>query len=385
MWTQTATAETSIPLETVKGLRPYATVAVAYDSNPLRRAEEEAVIVRDLYGGESDVYATLEGGFSTVLDFSRQRLLIGGRIYRVSYDRFDQFDHTGGDARLLWKWVRGSLWEGDFGYTYVRKQRDFANESVPTNDMLDRNRVYATVNRWLTTRWRIGGLANLATTSFDVSRDLNQTVVGAGAKLEYVSSAGSVFGINALYSNGQYWNLAERDYTQMSIGPAAEWKPSAKTEVEANIAYEAMTHDQQPERDFDGLVGRVAATWTPTGKTSVAGAISREFSNLQDESANFAIIDGVSIESAWNITSKTTMRALVSFQRQDYQTFQGDSRLVASDDRVEDIASLGLWFDWQLRSNVSVSLGYTTGSRESTRVLRDYDFQSVQIAFTLGL
>jgi len=384
-WQHPVLAEGAVPLETVKGLHPYATVAVAYDSNLLRRPHAELVILRDLYGGESDIYATLEAGFATAIDYSRQQVVIGGRVYHVSYDRFNQLDHTGGDARILWNWVRGSLWEGDLGYTFVRKQRDFANEVIPTNDMLDRNRAYATAKRWITTRWRLGGQAEVVATSFDKSEDLNRTLLGVGAMLDYVSAAGSVIGINAVYSDGQYWNQPDRDYTQASIGPSGEWSPTLKTHVKGNIAYETFKHDERPERDFDGLVGRVKATWRVTGKTSVATTLSRAYSNLEDESANFAIVDSLSFEPAWNITSKTTLRALASFQRQDYQSLQSANIASELDARVDDIISLGLWVDWQLRSNVSVSLGYAAGSRESTHELKEYDFQNVQAIFTIGL
>jgi hypothetical protein len=408
-----ALAETAVPLTTLKGLHPYATVAVAYDTNPLRRSDNSgealqaladsyalsipellsdpklkdnvALLSSDLYEPESDVYTTIEAGFSTEFNLSRQQFLVNGRIYQVLYDRLDEFNYVGGDAQALWKWVQGSLWEGEIGYRFLRKQRDFANENIPTNDMLDRNTFSATANRWLTPRWRLGGAASVAATSFDESEDLNQTIFGVGANLDYVTLAGSIFGVESLFAKGTYPNDSERDYVQISIGPTANWKPTTKTRIKANLAYETLTHDEQPERDFDGLVGRIRATWQATGKTSVAFVLWREFSNLNEESANFAIIDGVGLEPSWSITSKTTLRALASFQRQAYQSFQGANIVSDVEDRVDDVTYLGVWVDWQLRSGVSLSLGYSAGSRESTRALTDYDFQNVQATITVAL
>ncbi len=389
-----------IPIETLKGLHPYATVAVAYDSNPLRRSDDASEVLVDAQanaGGElaavpsaldrpeSDVYTTLAAGFDTRIELGRQNLFLNARIYQVLYDRLDEYDNTGGDAAIRWQWVAGSLWGGDLGYTFVRRQRDFANESVPTNDMSNRNRVYATANRQLSPRWRLGGLANLATTAFDESSNLNLTLFGVGVNLDYVSLAGSIFGVETLYSEGHYWNVEDRDYAQVSIGPTAEWRPTVKTLIKGNIAYEIFKHDVFSDRDFEGLVGRLRATWQITGKTSVVALVRRDFSNLDDESANFAIVDSISVEPNWKITTKTTLRALASFQRQDYQSFQSSDLVSEGDAQVDEVTTVGIWCDWRWKTNVALSVGYTMGSRESTRLLKDYDFQNVQLALTIGL
>lgn len=403
---QPSSAEAEMPLETLKGLHPYATVAVAYDSNPLRRSDDgarslaavqsivggavAAAIPSELYQPESDVYTTLEAGFATDIGLSRQHLLLSARIYRVLYDRLNEYDNTGGNAEIRWKWVAGSLWEGDLGYQFLRKQRDFANQSVPTNDMLDRNTVYATLSRWLTPRWRLGSLLNVAATSFDDSdfgsEGLDQTLYRLGADLDYVTKAGSVFGLAATYSEGKYWDRDTRNYAQATLGPGAEWMPTAKLKIKGHIAYKAFRHEESSEqdRDFEGLVGRIKANWQITKKTSIAGIVSRDFSNLNDESSNFAVVDTVSIEPFWQVTTKTSMRVMASFQRQDYQSFQSsaDPGLNAP---VDELTAFGLWLDWRPLTNVVASIGYTAGARESTRELKDYDFQNVQLSFSFGL
>jgi hypothetical protein len=384
-----SSAMAELPLETLKGLHPYATVAVAYDTNPLRRSDEAsrvpATVPSALYQPEAETSTTLAAGFDTQINLGRQNLFLNARIYQVLYDKLAEYDNTGGDAAIRWQWVAGSLWEGNLGYTFVRRQRDFANENVPTNDMIDRNRVYATVRRLLSPRWRLGGLANLNTTAFDENVDLNQTLFGIGVNLNYVSLAGSVFGIETRYSEGHYWNVEDRDYAQVNIGPTAEWKPTVKTLIKGNIEYETFRHEVLSERDFEGLVGRIRATWQITGKTSIDALVWRDFSNLEDESVSFAIVDGISLEPTWRISTKTTLRVLASFQRQDYQSFQTSDDVSENDSRVDDVTTVGIWWDWKWKTNVGLSLGYSLGSRESTRLLKDYDFQNVQLALTIGL
>ncbi len=244
-------AQTDQWLETVRGIHPYAAVSVATDSNLLRNP--------DFLNDDSDQYVTLEAGFDTELRLSRQRFLIDGRIYRTSYDRFGEFDHTGGDARLLWNWVAGSLWEDTLGYSYDRSMRDFTTELVPTNDMRNRNKVFGSANRWLTPRWRMGAQADWSDISFTENDFLNKDVFGLGANLDYVSKANNSLGFKVEVSSSQFTNRDDRDYNDLTLGPTADWKVTGKTRIKADLGYEARRYDDLTKRlptDSSGAFGQ---------------------------------------------------------------------------------------------------------------------------------
>ena len=97
-------AESEQWLDTLEGIHPYASLSYTDDSNLLRISDEGADIVG--IDSRSDQYVTTEAGIDTSFDLSRQRISIDGRVYHNAYDRFSQFDHTGGDAKVA---VRQSL------------------------------------------------------------------------------------------------------------------------------------------------------------------------------------------------------------------------------------------------------------------------------------
>ena len=337
------------------------------------------------FGSKSDLYYTVEAGFDTEFALSRQRFLIGGRINRYEFARFDQFDYTGGDAHANWHWVFGNLWEGEVGYTFSRKLRNFINQNVPIRDVGEWNNVFASANRWLTTRWRLGAQANWKDISFSSTDRLKKTVVGFGANLDYISRKGNSLGIDAAYALTRFDIGNDRNFYDVSIGPSADWHLTKKTRLKANVGFKARIHDVLSERDFDGIVGRIKAIWKATAKTTLRATAWRDISQLGDEIANFAVIDGVSLDITWNIAAKTSLRSLASFERRNFQgNVIGDISPTLVD-RVDKLTSVGVWLDWNARRNILFSLGFSAGNRDSTRVLRQYDFQYLQARFSIGL
>ncbi|MBK1717895.1 outer membrane beta-barrel protein [Thiocystis violacea] len=371
-------AETEVPkwVETLKDLHPQASVTATTDSNLLRNP--------DGLGDRSDRYLTLQAGFDTEFKFSRQRLLLDASVYRNDYERFSEFNHVGGDAKVLWKWVLGRLWEGEFGYSYDHKQRDFANELLPSNDMLSRHRLQASANRWLTTRWRLGARIDWADVSFSDSEELDKTILGYGANLDYVSKAGNTLSLRATYASADFKNRDDRDYDDLTLGPSVDWKLSGKTRLSASAGYKARRHDVADERDFDGFVGRVSATWKPTGKSSLKATAWRDISNLDDEIADYAVIEGISLEPRWQFMPKTSLRGLASYENRAFDGGQDDELGFETGDRRDRVRVLELGLDWEPRRYLELGLSFRDESRESNRALREYDSQSLWLTVSAG-
>ncbi|NEV62209.1 outer membrane beta-barrel protein [Thiorhodococcus minor] len=364
-------------LDGLRAIHPYAGVALTSDSNVLRNP--------DGLGDESDEILSLEAGLDTELKLSRQRLLIDGRVVHNDYDRLDALDHTAGDARLVWKWAVGRLWEGDLGYRYEHRLRDLANDLIPAKDMLDRHRVFGSANRWLTTRWRLGGEIDWTRVSASETPSLDKAINGYGLRLDYISKADNRVGLRARYATTAFDSVSERDFYDLEVGPTLDWKLTGKTRIEATAGYKARTHDSLSERDFDGFVGGLAATWRITGKTSIKAALWRDISNLDDEVADYAIVDGVRVEPAWQVMPKTRIRALASYERRDFRGI-GDGQLIAGlEDREDELRTLELGIEWRPRQRIAVNLSVGTQSRDSNRALREYDTNYARIGFSIGL
>jgi Putative beta-barrel porin 2 len=384
----TSYAQTDDWFETVKEFHPYASATITGDTNFRRISDALAATFPERFGGsKSDLYYTLEAGFDTEFTLSRQRFLIGGRINRYDFARFDQFDYTGGDAYASWNWGIGNRWEGEIGYTFNRNLRDLSNQLIPLRDVMERHHAFASANRWLSTRWRLGAQANWKDLSFTTTDQLNKTVVGFGANLDYISKRGNSLGIEATYALTRFDIdiRNDRNFYDVSVGPSADWRLTKKTRLKANIGYKARIHDVLSERDFEGLVGRIKAIWKATGKTTLRATAWRDISQLGDEIANFAIIEGVSLEITWKITAKTSLRTLTSFERRNFQGAEIDDITPTLVHRVDKVTSGGLWLDWNARRNILFSLGFRAENRDSTRTLRRYDFQYLQAHFTIGL
>lgn len=375
--TTTAGAQSADWLETAQAVHPYAAVSVTSDSNLLRNPNG--------LGDKADRYVTLEAGLDTEIHVSRQRFLIDGRILRNDYDRFSGLDHTAGDADLLWKWTVGRLWEGDLGYTYERQMRDLANELIPERDMLDRHKLYGALNRWLTPRWRLGAQLDWMKVSFSTSTFLDKTVSGSGLSIDYVSRAENVVGFETTYASTQFDSSGERDFNDFALGPTFDWQLTGKTRLKGAAGYKARRHDQLSDRDFDGFVGKLSAIWKATGKTSVKATISRDLSSLDDEIADYAIVDGIRIEPTWDVRSKTRIRALAGYERRDFQGAQLDLIDPGVANREDRVSTLELGVDWRPLRNVSLDLSVGAESRDSNRTLRKYDYQYVQLGFSVGL
>jgi len=370
-------------VDTVKGLHPYAAVTITDDSNLLRTSDAAAAALPQVLGEKSDRYLTLEAGLDTEIKASRQRFFIDGRIYQNLYDRFDQLDHVGGDAKVLWKWLYGKLWEGELGYKYIRKLRDLTNQELPAKDMLDRHKVHANAIRRLDARWRLGVGADWTDIESSIREGLAKRILGGRIALEYETKSGNTLGLEAKFADADYSNTPQRDYQTSYLGPTLDWRITPITRLSAEAGYLRRKHDSLGERDFEGLVGRLGIAWKTTDKLTVNASAWREISNLNDEIADYAEITGISLEPTWAITAKTQMRLSADYEQRD---FTGSELLApGEEERQDDVYALSLWLDWDFLRNGRLSLGYGVENRDSNRRLREYDYRFLQAKVSLGL
>lgn len=362
------------------GIHPYASAGMAWDTNLFR--VENSAEAQDQLGASSmsDRYATLGAGVKTVLAVSRQRFLINGRVYNYNYDRFTTLDHTGGEAQALWEWVRGDLWSGNLGYAFNRRLRSFAYTTDTQKDLRTENNVFGKADRWLTDRWRLGVLGNWSNIAFDESNSLDRNKQLGGIGIDYVTLLGNSVGFQSAITNADYYNKHSNDYKEYTVGPTADWQVAGKTRLRAEANYISRKYDDNSaagQEDVNGFAGRLTAIWIPGESNSIRAAVYRKITNFGDEVESYAVVHGVSIEPTWQVTSKTTLRALVDSERRDYK---GNT----SPQREDDLNSVGVWLDWKLYRNVGLSLGYTEENRTSNRANEGYDFRNMQVQLVAG-
>ncbi len=346
--------------DALKLLKPYLLGGITYESNLLLLSSD----------AQSDFYTTLGLGIGAELVLGQQTISLDGLIYRNDFDRFDYLDFEGGEADLVWDWIAGRLWSGRVGYRFDRSLRSFAFQLVPFKDIISRNRVFVEADRWVADRWRLGLEGNWTKVGFSESSVQDRTLLGGGARIDYVTSTSNSLGLRASYSNGDFQSESIADYYEFQVGPELKWRLSPKTRVQLFLGYLERDYDQGSENDYNGSVGSLSTYWQATGKTSFNLSLLRTVSALGDEIANYAVVQGVTLEPSWAIGSKTILRGLLGYQEQDFRGADLDS--LGAESRLDKVTDLELWVDWNPRSAVRLSLGVTLEERDSTRAFRDY-------------
>jgi exopolysaccharide biosynthesis operon protein EpsL len=372
---------------TLQKIHPYVATGMTWDTNLFRVEDNDQAKLLLGTRSKNDRYLTLETGFDTELAVSRQRFLLDGRIHRDKYNRFDELDYTGGDARALWKWVRGKLWSGDLGYKYRRSLRSFANQTVPKKDIREEHRVFGKADRWLTDRWRAGVLGNWSEVDFDETDTLKRSRGEGGVGIDYVTQAGNSVGFQSTYTNADFDNARSNDYSQYQLGPRMDWRPTGKTRIQAKAGYTNRSFDDNSsprgQKDYDGFTGRLTAIVSAAESRRIEASVYREISNLGDEISNYAVIHGVSLEPVWQVTGKIALRALGEYEQRDFKGDRGRSTLDL-DQREDDVYTAGIWLDWRPYRIITASIGYQAGKRDSNRDFEEYNYESVEARLTAG-
>jgi hypothetical protein len=352
---------------------PYVSVKYSYDSN-LLRLDDDAPLTVD----RSDRYATLSAGFDSDIAVSQQLFELSGVLYRSMFDSHDELDYTGANAAAIWNWTTGGLVTGKAGYTFKRSLRSFANQLTlqRIKEIRTENRFLGSVEVDLPGNWRLGASGDLADISFSAGKSLALKRNTAGATIDYVSRAGNVLGLGAKLINGDYDANTTRDFDEYTVGPALQWQLTAKTRINANVGY--TNHDvADPARlDHDDITGRVVVKIGDPKQSAVTAAAWREVSNLGDEIAEFALVQGISIEPFWQLSSRVGLHLHAGYEDRDFKGIGADA------ERQDDVFTGGALADWALSPKITLSLGVNAERRASTRVLQDYDFSEVQLQIT---
>jgi len=353
-------------------LNPYASIGYGYDSNVFRYDND----LETVPGGRSDQFVVLSAGFeSNSLQVSQQKYDLSGEINHTLFNDHDDLDYTGGKFNAIWHWVAGQTLAGDLGYRFKRALRDFANQSSldKTQDIRTEHQLLAAADIDLPGPWKTGVRGDVSDISFSENDTLDMRRTTLGANVDYVTTAGNVVGFDAEYVLGDYDINNVANFDEYTVGPTLQWKFTTRSQLEAKVGFTSRNNDSPTRADYDGITGRVTFTTAENGRYQLKAEAWRDLSNLGDEIAEYAVVDGVSIEPIWNLTEKVNLRIDASYENRDFQVDPLKS------DRKDDVAAAGAFVDWEIGRNIKLSIGIDSERRSSTRALQDYDFNRFQI------
>ncbi len=373
--------------ELARILHPYAALTVSHDDNLFRVEGDSQALALLGDTKQSDAYTTLEAGFNTQMNVSQQRYLFEGNLVRNTYNHFDGLDHTGGNFQGTWQWKHGDLWGGEIGYLYNRRIRKFENQTTtPQNDMREENKVFADVDRWVTDRWRLGVLGSWSDVSFTESPTLNRERLQGGVGLDYVSAQGNWLGIHTNYIDADFYDAPNNNFQEFQVGPEAFWQLTGKTRLRFKAGYQSREFDDNSatgQADYDGIYAQAVGILKASNRLKINASVYREVSNLADDIAEYAVVQGFRVEPVWKYTSKISLRASLGYEVRDFQG-EDPTNISVLPDREDDVTAAAVWVDWMPNRAVVLSVGYDTGKRDSNRVDEDYRYESLQLRVKAG-
>jgi len=372
----------------IKKLHPSASVSLAHDSNlfrfpdPLEPGKAPPV-------GREDQYLNLAAGLDTEFTLSQQKLILSGVAIHHAYNTYDDLDYTGGNALIDWQWSAGNSLNGNLGYEYNRQLRSFVNRDVITaanaRDLRTERSLFADVNFQLIGDWFLNLRGRQADIEFSESQALNLERVTAGVALNYVSNKKNTYGFDTLLTKGTYDNDWRKNFDEINLGPTFDIGLGSDTKLRGKVGYTKRENDDISRVDYDDYTGRITLISKSAKGNALKAAIWREVSNLGDEIATFALVQGISFEPKFRLTANTDLRLFLGYENRD---FRGNDPAIAEPelvDRVDKLFTGIIALDWRLSRSWLLTFGFDTEKRTSNREFRDFEARvlGAKVTFTL--
>lgn len=359
------------------GFRPFTSISAGYDSNVFRLDYDAPDI-----GDRDDQFLTFALGVDGNLQSGRQRFDIDGEINHSIFSNHGDLDYTGGRLEAVWHFTAGDAAKGDLRYRFRRTLRDFANENALDKviDLRNENSILADGDLNLPGSLRLNLRAGATDLTYSETETLDVRRYTAGTALEYVSASDNIVGIDAGFVHGDYPNNPNANFDEYTIGPVFEWQASPGLRVDGMLGYTNRDNDSELRADYDGITGHVNVTLDTGRVTTLTASVYRDLRNPSDETAEYAVIDGIRFAPTWTWKEGLLdLRLLAGYEQRNFEVT--DDFL----DREDEVVMAGLFLDWNPRRSITVTLGVDGEWRSSTREFQDYDFGRVQLGIIARL
>ncbi|MDB5815486.1 MAG: hypothetical protein JWN23_2603 [Rhodocyclales bacterium] len=344
-----------------------------YDSNVFRLSDDSITPATSEAGQKHDFISTttLRAGFDK--RFGRHRLFLLAAPSIVRYANFDQLNYVGGDFLADWSGLLGTTGRYGLNYEHIKVATDPADQLVPTGNRATKDQIGAdlavpTGPSWqAVTAWHADHTRNSSPTEQGGDND----GWAGDAGIRYAPVAGDNIDLRYRHSRYTYPNvipsqLADNSYKQNEVELSGNWRLSEPSQLEGRTSYVKRSHDNFAERDFSGWIGSLKYIWRPTLATSSSFRIFRDIGAVTDSSASYAKSYGISIQPAWEATSKITFGGLLEWQRRNYNGFSVVFR------PAERTAKAGLNARYAATRNWQFAFSVSDERRRSSDATRQY-------------
>lgn len=375
-------------------LRVHIGAEAAQDSNLFRVSDDTQPLLNGVATERSAVVSKLNAGVDANLELSRQQFLFNAQATQTWYQHFSFLDHLGYGGGLNWRWQAGDPWSGELGYTQDRTQASFAELQGPIEDLLTHK--YAHGSAALRIRsLRLRGLAEdiRYEHSNDTQRILDNHVVAGTVGIDFIADNDNSFGVQYKQSKGDYPNrepvdlalgvaqLVDNQYREYESSAVLGLKFGAGSRLDARVGQTERRYEDLSSRDFKGITWRVGLEHLPSAKVLLRLSGYREVQSIEELTASYAVVSGVSFMPAWTPTIKSVLQANLIYENRQ---LEGSPALVLGVELLrKDIkraARVGAGY--QPLDGLQLAVSYERGSRTSTVSTAEYDYDVTALNMT---
>jgi exopolysaccharide biosynthesis operon protein EpsL len=307
-------------------LHPFVLTSFTHDDNLLRLPDNGSD------AGYSDNYTTVQAG--VLFDRPVGRQLISGwlKASKVTFDRFDQLNYTGKDAKVDWGWVLGDHLHGNIGTTYEQTLAPFSDFHTDEQNLRVDKAAYANGTWQFHPSWQVHAGFNRDKFTYGQIADQvnNRTEDTTDGGVDYLASSNSRVGLLLRHIKGSYPQqqalggiAVDNGYTQNEIDLNVNWSFSGVTQIIFVGGRVKREHNALTARDDTGTNGRLIGVWAPTGKLRFTGMVWREFAATETTFINSALNKGESLDAGWEFTPKLSLDVMAKHEKRDFNALSG--------------------------------------------------------------
>jgi len=355
--------------------------SLAWDSNLFRRSEAQSERIRTGYVG-----------LRLDKSYRQQRWYLDVTETAYRYANFSFLDFNAFNYRGGWAWHLGPRVSGVLSAERAQALVNYGLfRDATVRNVRTAERYLANGEGELATRWHLlaGLLAEEAKYSAVFAQQPGYRASGGEAGLKYLTRADRYvsfkwIGLKADYIDRPLDPLALLDdgYRRSEAQLAASWRLSGKTALDARLAHVAYRSPHFGARDFSGNTGMLAFRWGATAKLTLDLGLVRDMAPWVDNFTSYRVEERASLGAAWELATRTTLRASVGHFRADYRNPVVPLTGAARSDTGE---AAELRAEWRVLRNVLFNAGWQHYRQDSNDPLSRFAGRIVTLGGSLLL
>lgn len=379
-------ALSSVPV----GARPsdplhlYAGVAYGHDDNLLRVPDN----LPGFDNTRADSWWQREGGLIFDKSYSRQRVVLIGKVSKYDFDHFKQLNYDGKDLQATWYWQLGNHLEGRIGTTYQQVLAPYTDFYSNERNLRRTRSKFAEAAWRFHPSWRVRTGLQRDRFDYELSsqRYNNRTENASELELDYLPRSGSTVGLVARRVTGRYPYLRpfgsalySDNFTQDEIKGRVHWLATGSTSIDALIGRTQRSQPSYGPGKTSGLTGRVTGTYKPRGKMTYVASVWRDFAPLESTRVSYTMNKGVSVGAQWDATAKIRVNADAIRERRNYNPRANFANVGNLRDAIH---TESLRATWSPRPTVQVSAAVAHQVRNGSVALGTGSFKSNSVTLS---